>query len=99
MNLSSLKIKFQNQFSSIPRYKEEARNPEFQNGQELNLVFNLITKGDKVLYNYGTTKVKIKDSKYSKSLGCNCYTIIMLDTVGQIEKFTTEEELKDLVIN
>lgn len=63
MNLPSLKIKFQNQFSSIPRYKEEAKNHKFQIGQELDLIFDLVTNGDKILNNYGTTKVKIKDSK------------------------------------
>lgn len=96
MNLPNLEIKFTNIINQIERHKEEARIPKFQIGQELDIVCDLMTKGDKIIYNYGTTRIKIKNSKYSKSLKYNCYTIIMLDTVGQIEKFITEKELEDL---
>lgn len=73
------------------------RNPKFTIDEKLKFQINqvLIEKDTGNERNY--INIKVKDSRYSPSLEDNIYTVIILDTTGQIEDYITEKDLIDRV--
>lgn len=98
--LPEIEIDFKdNGVVAFERTKRQAINPIYVVGQELKVQTSQI-----ITFKNGEERdwirIKIKDASYTPSLG-NIYTIIHLDLrteSGNLEEYTTEDDLKNNVI-